>query len=152
MLEHVISSGDQWAEYLKGVPTCEKRIVLHGYLKQDLTVHKQGNHAPMLSPKQEALDGTPEEDIPNGAFSAPHFGIHISIAEATGEPSKQRHFNRDVTGLFQVPVPQVDKHKPSLSWSAYWECGAWGQCQCVCCVYSHMEGKVGRLPELPGAL
>ena len=78
----------------------------------------------MLCPKPEALDGTPEEDIPNGATSAPHFGIHISIAEATGEPSKQRPFNRDVAGLFQVPFPQVDKNKPSFSWSAYWECGA----------------------------
>ena len=78
--EHVISSGDQWAEYLKGVPPCEKRIVLHGHLKQDILLHKQGNHAPMLCPKPEALDGTPEEDIPNGALSAPHFGIHISVA------------------------------------------------------------------------
>jgi len=34
----------------------------------------------MLSTKHAALDVTPEEDIPNGAFSAPHFGIHISIA------------------------------------------------------------------------
>jgi len=34
----------------------------------------------MLSTKQEALDVTPEADIPNGANSAPHFGIHISIA------------------------------------------------------------------------
>ena len=66
MLEHVISSGHQWAEYLKGVPPCEERIVLHGHLKQDI-------HAPMLSPKQEALDVTPDEDSPNGAFSAPHF-------------------------------------------------------------------------------
>ena len=73
MLEHVISSGHQWAEYLKGVPPCEKRIVLHGHLKQDILLHKQGNHAPMLSPKHAALDVTAEEDIPNGAFSAPHF-------------------------------------------------------------------------------
>ena len=71
MLEHVISSGDPWAEYLKGVPPCEKRIVLHGHLKQDILLHKQGNHAPMLSTKHEALN--PEEDIPNEAFSAPHF-------------------------------------------------------------------------------
>ena len=34
----------------------------------------------MLSSKHEALDVTPEEDIPNGALSAPHFGIHISVA------------------------------------------------------------------------
>ena len=73
MLEHVISSGDPWAEYLKGVPPCEKRIVLHGHLKQDILGYKQEIHAPMLSPKQEALDVTPEEDILNGAFSAPHF-------------------------------------------------------------------------------
>ena len=126
--------------------------MLHGHLKEDIPGHKQGNHAPMLSPKQEAMDVTPEEDIPNGAFSAPHYGIHISIAEATGEPSKQRHFNRDVTGLFQVPVPQVDKHKPSLSWRAYWECSASCQCQRVCCVYSHREGKVGRLSDFLGAL
>ena len=106
----------------------------------------------MLSPKHAALDVTAEEDIPKGAFSAPHFGIHISIAEATGEPSKQRPFNRDVAGLFQVPFPQVDKNKPSLSFWAYGECGAWGQCQCVCCVYNHTEGNVGRLSELPGAL
>ena len=71
--EHVISSGDQWAEYLKGVPPCEKRIVLHGHLKQDILVYKQDIHAPMLAPKQEALDVTPDEDSPNGAFSAPHF-------------------------------------------------------------------------------
>ena len=106
----------------------------------------------MLSTKQEALDVTPEADIPNGATSAPHFGIHISIAEATGEPSKQRPFNRDVAGLLQVPFPQVDKNKPSLSFWAYGECGAWGQCQCVCCVYNHKEGKVGRLSDLLGAL
>ena len=73
MFELVISSGDPWAEDLKGVPTCEKRIVLHGHLKQDILVHKQGTHARMLSTKHAALDGTPEEDIPNGAFSAPHF-------------------------------------------------------------------------------
>ena len=77
---HVISSGDQWAEYLKRVPPCEKRIVLHGHLKQDILVYKKEIHAPMLCPKPEALDGTPEEDIPNGALSAPHFGIHISVA------------------------------------------------------------------------
>ena len=81
----------------------------------------------MLSPKHAALDVTAEEDIPNGATSAPHFGIHISIAEVTGEPSKQRPFNRDVAGLLQVPFPQVDKNKPSLSFSAYSYCGAWGQ-------------------------
>ena len=63
---HVISSGHQWAEYLKGVPKYEERILLLGHLKQDI-------HAPMLAPKQEALDGTPEEDIPHGVFSAPHF-------------------------------------------------------------------------------
>ena len=73
VFEHVISSGDQWAGYLKGVPPCEKRIVLHGHLKQDILVYKQGIHAPMLSPKHEALDVTPDEDSPNGAFSAPHF-------------------------------------------------------------------------------
>ncbi len=73
VLEHVISSGDQWAEYLKGVPTCEKRFVLHGYLKQDIPWQKQGNHAPMLCTKQEALDVTPEKDSPKGAISAPHF-------------------------------------------------------------------------------
>ena len=77
---HVVSSGDQWAEYLKGVPTCEKGIGLHGHLKQDIPGHKQGNHAPMLCPKPEALDGTPEEDIPNGALSGTHYGIHISVA------------------------------------------------------------------------
>ena len=70
---HVVSSGDQWAEYLKGVPTCEKGVGLHGHLKQDILVYKQDIHAPMLAPKQEALDGTPDEDSPNGAFSAPHF-------------------------------------------------------------------------------
>ena len=58
---------------IEGVPPCEKRIVLHGHLKQDIPGHKQGNHAPVLSTKQEALDGTPEEDIPHGVFSAPHF-------------------------------------------------------------------------------
>ena len=73
MLEHVISSGHQWAEYLKGVPPCEERIVLHGHLKQDILVYKQGIHAPMLSPKHEALDVTPEEVIPNGDFSAAPF-------------------------------------------------------------------------------
>ena len=77
---HVVSSGDQWAEYLKGVPPCDKRVVLHGHLKQDSPGHKQGNHAPMLCPKPEALDGTPEEDIPNGSLSAPHFGIHLSVS------------------------------------------------------------------------
>ena len=78
--EHVISSGDQWAEYLKGVPTCEKGIGLHGHLKQDIPGHKQAIHAPMLSTKPEALDVTLDEDIPIGAFSAPHFRINISIA------------------------------------------------------------------------
>ena len=73
VFEHVISSGDPWAEYLKGVPPCEKRIVLHGHLKQDIPGNKQESHAPMLSTNREALDVTPEEDIPNGAFSAPHF-------------------------------------------------------------------------------
>ena len=73
VLEHVISSGDPWAEYLKGVPPCEKRIVLHGHLKQDILVYKQGIHAPMLSPKHEGPDVTADEDSPNGAFSAPHF-------------------------------------------------------------------------------
>ena len=73
VLEHVISSGHQWAEYLKGVPPCEERIVLHGHLKQDILVYKQDIHAPMLSPKHEALDVTADEDSPNGAFSAPHF-------------------------------------------------------------------------------
>ena len=71
--EHEISSGDQWAEYLKGVPPCEKRIVLHGHLKQDIPVQIKGFHTPMLSTKHEALDVTPEEDIANGACSAPHF-------------------------------------------------------------------------------
>ena len=70
--EHVISSGDPWAEHLKGVPPGEKRIVLHGHLKQDILLHKQGNHAPMLSTKQEALDVDPGMKTPNGAFSAPH--------------------------------------------------------------------------------
>ena len=73
VFEHVISSGDPWAEYLKGVPPCEERIVLHGHLKQDILVYKQDIHAPMLAPKQEALDVTPEGDIPNGAISAPRF-------------------------------------------------------------------------------
>ena len=73
VFEHVISSGDQWAEYLKGVPPCEKRIVLHGHLKQDILVYKQEIHARMLSTKREALDVTPQRDFPNGAFSAPHF-------------------------------------------------------------------------------
>ena len=73
VLEHVISSGHQWAEYLKGVPPCEKRIVLHGHLKQDIPGHQEGNHAPMLSTKHLALDVTPEGDIPNGDFSAPHY-------------------------------------------------------------------------------
>ena len=73
MFEYVISSGDPWAEDLKGVPPCEKRIVLHGHLKQDIPVHKQGNHAPMLSTRHEALHVTPEGAIPNGALSAPHF-------------------------------------------------------------------------------
>ena len=77
---HVVSSGDQWAEYLKGVPTCERRIVLHGHLKQDIPGHKQAIHAPMLSTKPEPLDVTLDEDIPIGAFSAPHFRINISIA------------------------------------------------------------------------
>ena len=72
VFEHVISSGDPWAEYLKGVPPCEKRIVLHGQLKQEILVYKQETHATMLFAKHEALDVTPEEDIPNGAFSAPH--------------------------------------------------------------------------------
>jgi len=40
---------------------------------QDIPVHNQGIHAPILSTKHEALDITPEEDIPNGAFSAPQF-------------------------------------------------------------------------------
>ena len=70
---HVLSSGDQWAVYFKGGPTCERRIVLHGHLKQDIPGHEQAIHAPMLSTKQEALDVTPDEDSPNGAFSAPHF-------------------------------------------------------------------------------
>ena len=73
MFAHVISSGHQWAEYLKGVPKYEERILLLGHLKQDILVHKQGNHAPMLSAKHEALDVTPEGDIPNGVFSAPHY-------------------------------------------------------------------------------
>ena len=73
MFAHVISSGDQWAEYLKGVPKYEEGILLLGHLKQDIPRHKQGNHAPMLSTKQEALDVTPEGDIPNGAISAPRF-------------------------------------------------------------------------------
>ena len=73
VLEHVISSGHQWAEYLKGVPPCEKRIVLHGHLKQDIPGHKQAIHAPMLSTEHEALDVAPEEDIPNRDFAAPHF-------------------------------------------------------------------------------
>ena len=68
MFEHVISSGHQWAEYLKGVPTCEKRIVLHVHLKQDFPEHKEGNHATMLSTKLEALEATPEEGVPNGSF------------------------------------------------------------------------------------
>ena len=70
VFEHVISSGDQWAEYLKGVPPCDKRVVLHGHLKQYLPRHKEGIHARMLSTKHEALDVAPEEDIPNGDFSA----------------------------------------------------------------------------------
>jgi len=49
----------------------KKRTVLPGHLKQDIPVHKHGNHAPMLSSKHEALDVTPEVYIPNGAFSAP---------------------------------------------------------------------------------
>ena len=80
VFEHVISSGDPWAEYLKGVPPCDKRVVLHGHLKQDIPGHKQAMHAPMLSTKHEALDVTLDEDIPHGAFSAPHFRINISIA------------------------------------------------------------------------
>ena len=77
---HGISSGDPWAEYLTGVPPCEKRVVLQGHLKQYLPRHKEGIHARMLSTKREALDVTPEGDIPNGAISAPRFGIHISVA------------------------------------------------------------------------
>jgi len=69
----VISSGDPWAEYLKGVPTSEKRIVLHSHLNQDIPGHKEGIHAPMLSTKHEARDVTPEEDSPNGDYPAPHF-------------------------------------------------------------------------------
>ena len=69
---HVIASGDQWAEYLKGVPTCEQRIVPHGHLKQDIPGHKQGTHAPMHSTKHEALNVTPEVDIANGEFSDPN--------------------------------------------------------------------------------
>ena len=38
-----------------------------------ITGHKQGNNASMLSTKHEALDVTPEGDIPNGDFSAPHY-------------------------------------------------------------------------------
>ena len=37
--------------------------------------------------------------------------------------------------------PQADKNKPSHSLSAYWECAAWGQGQCVCSIYSHKEGS-----------
>ena len=66
--EHVISSGDQWAEYLKGVPPCEKRIVLHGHLKQDILVYKQDIHAPMLSPKQEAWMEPLTKTVPMGPF------------------------------------------------------------------------------------
>ena len=73
MFAHVISSGDQWAEYLKGVHTYERRIGLHGHLKKELPWHQQGNDATMLSTKHEALDVAPEEDIPNGDFAAPHF-------------------------------------------------------------------------------
>jgi len=83
---HMISSGDPWAEYLKGVVNYEKGIGLHGHLKQDIPVHKQGNHDPMFCIKHEALVVRPEVDIPNGAFSAPHFGIHISIAVPQGSP------------------------------------------------------------------
>jgi len=50
-----------------------KKIALHGHLKPDIPGHKQGIHAPVLSPKHAALEVTAEEDIPNGAFSAPHF-------------------------------------------------------------------------------
>ena len=73
VFEHVISSGDQCAEYLKGDPPSEKRIVLHGHLKQGIPVPKKGFHATMLFAKHEALDVTPEGDIPNGDFSAPHY-------------------------------------------------------------------------------
>ena len=73
VFEHVLSSGDPWAEYLTGVPPCEKRVVLQGHLKQYLPRHKEGIHARMLSTKREALDVTPQRDFPNGAFSAPHF-------------------------------------------------------------------------------
>ena len=69
VFEHVISSVDQWAEYLKGVPPCEKRVVLQGHLKQYL----HGIHARMLSTKQEALNVDPGMKTPNEAFSAPHF-------------------------------------------------------------------------------
>ena len=73
VFEHVISSGDPWAEYLKGVPPCDKRVVLHGHLKQYLPRHKEGIHARMVSTKREALDVAPEEDIPNGVFSDSYF-------------------------------------------------------------------------------
>jgi len=68
VFEHVISSGDPWAEYLKGVPPCEKRFFLQGHLKLYLPRHKKGIHARMLSTNREALDVTPQIDFPNGAF------------------------------------------------------------------------------------
>jgi hypothetical protein len=51
----------------------EKELCFMAICKKDLPWHKQGNHAPMLSTKHAALDVAPEEDIPNAAFSAPHF-------------------------------------------------------------------------------
>ena len=73
VFEHVISSGDPWAEYLKGVPPCDKRVVLHGHLKQYLPRHKEGILVLMLSTKRESLDVTPQRDFPYLLFSVPQF-------------------------------------------------------------------------------
>ena len=45
---------------------------------------------PKASTKQEALEVTPEEDIPKGEITAPPFWIYMSVAETTEKPSKKK--------------------------------------------------------------
>jgi len=49
-------------------------------------VYKQGKHARMLSTKQEAVDATLVEDIPNGAFQLHNSESIFPFPKPQGSP------------------------------------------------------------------
>ena len=64
-------------------PTCVKRFMHNDRLKHVITEFRYGIYALLPSTRHEAINGTPEEDIPKGVITAPLFLIYMSIAEIT---------------------------------------------------------------------